>query len=94
MSGVIPVNTTTCKKGGFWSQEILSDKVSAKPQCCGLFNNDPANLPLFCPPTPQWCKYEEQGNKWPQSAKNICCKDFAAGLTSCKATQPANPANK
>merc|ERR1712166_663619 len=86
----IPINTVTCKKGGFWSTEILSAKVTAKPQCCGLFTKDPAELPVFCPPTPAWCKYEEAGNKWPASAKKTCCEDFGAELTSCKSTTPSS----
>ena len=94
MPAPIPINTTTCAKGAFWSQEILSGKQKPQPGCCTLFSNDPKELPEFCPPTAAWCKYEEKAGTWPQKAKNICCKDFGSELTSCKKGTPAPVADQ
>ena len=86
MSFSPPVNVKTCSKGSFWSQEIQSGKLKDKPQCCPLFTNDPAKMPLFCPPTTNWCKYEEDGGKWSAFTKTTCCKYFGENLPDCKKT--------
>ena len=80
------VDVATCKKGSFWSMEIKSGKVKSKPECCGLFTTDPAQLPYFCPPTVSWCKYEEQGGKWSSLAKKNCCSYFGSELSACTKT--------
>ena len=87
MSAPAPkVDFETCKKGSFWSTEIKSGKVKSKPACCSLFKNDPSELPFFCPPTPSWCKYEQEGGKWSSFTKGKCCKFFGSELSSCEKT--------
>ena len=90
----VPVDVKTCKLNGFWQGEILSGKVKSKPTCCGLFTNDPKELPEFCPPTPSWCKYQANGGpSWNNKVKGICCKDFGNDLGKiCGTTQ--KPVNK
>ena len=88
----IPVDVATCKKGSFWSKEMLAGKVKNKQQhaeamkCCPLFKKKPSELPQFCPPTANWCKWEES-NGWTDDVKDQCCKMFGKDLTSCKPAQ-------
>ena len=84
------VDVSTCKKGSFWSMEIKSGKVKSKPECCALFNTDPAELPYFCPPTVSWCKWEES-NDWSDNVKKGCCAAFGKDLDSCETKGDATP---
>ena len=89
----IPVNTSTCKLNGFWQSEVLAKKVAPKYQCCSLFTNDPAELPMFCPPTQGWCKYQADGGPEWTKVEKICCSSFGSDLGS-KCPAPPSPAKK
>ena len=86
MTDTVPINVSTCKLGGFWQQEILSKKTKPQYQCCSLFTNDEAELPMFCPPTASWCQYQANGGPEWSKVKKVCCNSFGSDLgSSCPA---------
>ena len=93
MTDTVPINVSTCKLGGFWQQEILSKKTKPQYQCCSLFTNAPAGLPMFCPPTQGWCKYQAHGGPEWTKVKSICCSSFGGDLAS-ECPAPPTPAVK
>ena len=72
----------------------MSHKSGPKYACCGLFDNKPSELPMFCPPTASWCKFEANGGPaWSgATVKKTCCGSFGEDLgTKCGTHQPAAP---
>ena len=89
MTDTVPINVSTCKLGGFWQQEILSKKTKPQYQCCSLFTNDEAELPMFCPPTAGWCKYQANGGPEWSKVEKLCCNSFGSDLgPKCAAPPP------
>ena len=91
---VIPFTTMTCKKGGFWSQEIENDRApntveGATKECCLLLKDDPLNTPEFCPPTVTWCKFQAN-NVWDSDIKEKCCDNFGDDMPQCSDSRLMN----
>ena len=89
MADTVPINVATCKLNGFWQQEILSKKTKPQYQCCSLFTNDEAELPMFCPPTAGWCKYQSNGGPEWSKVKKLCCNSFGNDLGSACPSPPS-----
>ena len=51
-------------------------------------------MPMFCPPTANWCVYQSNGGPVWSKVKPLCCKSFASSLgNKCGTTQPASGAD-